>query len=120
MLASTTSALRTLVSRAGRAGVSRGMATAAMKWDDPLLLEDSLLAEDERLIMHNARSYCQVRRGRSGATACVCQASPCVVPVHPLLRCLARSPLFCHPFLVSHACFGAYIVRCPHHAIFVS
>ncbi len=39
------------------------MATAAMKWDDPLLLEDSLLAEDERLIMHNARSYCQVRGG---------------------------------------------------------
>jgi len=60
MLASTTSALRALTTRAApRWAAARGMATAAMKWDDPLLLEDSLLAEDERLIMHNARGYCQ-------------------------------------------------------------
>ena len=42
---------------------SRSLATAAMKWDDPLLIESSLLTEDERMIMHNARSYCQVSTG---------------------------------------------------------
>jgi alkylation response protein AidB-like acyl-CoA dehydrogenase len=36
----------------------RGMATA-MRWDDPLLIEETLLTEEERLVMANARSYCQ-------------------------------------------------------------
>lgn len=36
----------------------RGMATA-MRWDDPLLIEETLLTEEERLVLANARAYCQ-------------------------------------------------------------
>ena len=39
------------------AATSRSM--AAMRWDDPLQIEDTLLTEDERLVMLNARQYCQ-------------------------------------------------------------
>lgn len=33
-------------------------ALSAMRWDDPLLIEDTLLTEEERMVMANARSYC--------------------------------------------------------------
>ena len=32
---------------------------AAMQWNDPLLIESTLLTEEERMIQANARSYCQ-------------------------------------------------------------
>jgi len=32
---------------------------SAMRWDDPLLIEDTLLTDEERLVMTNARQYCQ-------------------------------------------------------------
>lgn len=47
-------AVRSVLSRPA----TRSMATA-MRWDDPLLIEETLLTEEERLIMANARSYCQ-------------------------------------------------------------
>ena len=61
------------------------MATAAMQWDDPLLLEGSLLTEDERLIMHNARGYCQVGRcaWATVEAAVGSRARSCPTPQHP-------------------------------------
>jgi alkylation response protein AidB-like acyl-CoA dehydrogenase len=34
------------------------MATKALQWDDPLLLAETVLTDEERMIMTNAREYC--------------------------------------------------------------
>ena len=86
------------------AAPARTMATAAMKWDDPLLIENSLLTEDERLIMHNARSYCQVSQCTGGCCVCsgsvLCPTRGAGDDVHPVLHRDTATHAFAYHIIV--------------------
>ena len=71
-------AARTSVAKIGL----RGMATAALDWQDPLLLTESALTDDERLMMVCA---CE------GSRVCVCCAVLCcaVLCCAVLMMCCA-------------------------------